>query len=100
MILEKFIKQPSEYKDYDVDFAPWLAHDKEDSLDDVSVRVDCLTDAEDDSLTVPTVQITETTAKLWVAGGTAGRKYKLTIIATTTVGRIDESELIFTVKDY
>lgn len=99
MILKKFSKQPAEYKDYDVDYSAWLAFDAQDSLDDVQINIECLTDEADDSLVVDLIQITTDTAKLWVRGGTDGAQYKITILAITTVGRKDESELIFKVKD-
>lgn len=100
MILEKYTKQPAERKDYDVDYTPWFLSDPADSLDDVAVSVDCLTDPVDAALVVDSVQITDRVAKLWVRGGTDRHKYKLTLLATTTVGRIDESELTFTIKDH
>lgn len=99
MILKKFSKQPAEYKDYDVDYSAWLVFDAQDSLDDVQINVECLSDPADDTMIVDRVQITSDIAKLWVRGGTHDHRYKVTILATTTVGRKDESELIFTVKD-
>lgn len=100
MILERFTKQPEEFKDYDIDYAPWLASDAADTLDDVRAEVVCLTDPDDTELTVESIQITTRVCKLWVKGGTDGYKYKITLFASTVVGRIDESELIFKIKDY
>lgn len=99
MILEKFIKQPRERKDYDVDYAPWLTPIS-DTLDDVTATVDCLTDPADSTLVVEEIIFTVTRAKFWMSGGTAGNRYKVTVLATTMGGRVDESELIFTLKDY
>lgn len=101
MILETFTKQPREYKDYDIDYAPWL-NPIGDTLDEVVPEVVCLTDPDDTSLVCTTddVRITTTRAKFWVRGGTSGNRYKLTALATTVDGRIDESELIFVVRDY
>lgn len=99
MILKRWEKQPREFKDYDVEYSPWLAHDSQDSLDAVEAVVSCLTNPDDTSLEVVRIEHTETVIKLWVAGGTAGDTYKVELIVTTTVGRIDESELIFKVKD-
>ena len=42
---------------------------------------------------------TATTVKLWISGGTHGARYKVTVTVTTTYERVDQSELIFTVKD-
>lgn len=101
MILGTFIKQPSEVKDYDIDFAPWLSP-LGDTLDEVLPFVECLTDPADTSLVCGPgdVRITTNYAKFWVSGGTAGNRYKLTARAYTVGGRIDESELIFVVRDY
>lgn len=99
MILETYIKQPAEYKDYDVNYAEWLA-DPVDTLFDIATTVECLTTPADASLAVHHADITTTTCKLWISGGTVNEKYKVTLTATTVGGRIDESELIFKVKDY
>jgi hypothetical protein len=42
---------------------------------------------------------TLTLAKLWISGGTVGTQYKVTVLMTSEGGRIDESELIFNIKD-
>lgn len=101
MILETYIKQPREEKDYDVDYSPWLVP-MGDTLDDVTPLVECITDPTDTSLECgpDDVRITETMAKFWVRGGVDGYRYKLTALAKTVGGRTDESELIFVVRDY
>ncbi len=99
MILETYIKQPAEYKDYDINYAEWLSNPV-DTLFDITANVECLTTPGDSSLVVDHVDTTSTTCKLWVAGGTVNEKYKITLTATTVGGRIDESELVFKVKDY
>ena len=98
MILEKYTKQPAERKDYDIEYAEWLAP-VGDTLDQVTPTVECLTDPADTSFLVESVSITSTRAKLWISGGTHSHKYKITIKAETVGGRLDESELIFSVKD-
>ena len=97
MILERYEKQPAELKDYDIDYAEWLAP-VSDTLNTVIATV---TSADEDTptLTCNTVFVSPTSAKFWVAGGTDGVKYKLTATATTVGGRVDQSELVFTVKD-
>jgi hypothetical protein len=98
MILNRYEKQPSERKDYEVDYSEWL-DGTNDTLDDTVVVVTCLTNPSDTALTVSPL----TSAKsivLWVQGGTDRAKYKLTIKVTTVANRVDESELIFTIKDY
>lgn len=99
MILANYEKQPDERKDYDVDYAEWLS-DIVDTLDLVEPSVTCLSDPLDTSLVVePDPPMTTTQVKLWVNGGTDGMKYKITLKTTTVGGRIDESELIFKVRD-
>lgn len=99
MILAKYIKQPSEVKDYDIDYLPWL-EPIGDTLDNVTTAVTCLTDPLDTALIVDGLAITASTIKLWISGGTANAQYKITIKATTPAGRLDESELVFKIKDY
>lgn len=99
MILQTFIKQPAEVKDYDVDFAPWLTPIG-DTIDEVTVTIECMTDPTDTSLKCDLIWYTVTYCKFWVSGGTAGKRYKLTALTSTVEGRVDESELIFVVRDY
>ena len=99
MILERYEKQPAEVKDYDIDYSPWLAT-VADTLQSETHTVVCLSDPLDEALICNAVFITATKAKCWMAGGTPGMKYKLTVTVTTAGGRIDQSELIFKIKDY
>lgn len=100
MILETFEKQPAEIKDYDVDYSPWLLP-MGDTLADIQTPVvTCLSDPDDTSLECFLVLHTAMTSKFWMRGGTDGQRYKLTIQAETAGGRLDESELIFVVRDY
>lgn len=99
MILETYIKQPAEYKDYDVNYADWLASPV-DTLYDVATIVECVSAPGDTTLVVDRVDMTATSCKLWISGGTANEKYKITLNATTTGGRLDQSELIFKIKDF
>ncbi len=99
MILATHVKQPQEVKDYDIDYAPWLLP-VNDTLDQIDLDITCLTDSGDDSLICTDSSITDTTCKLWLSGGTDGQRYKITVWAHTVGGRIDESELVFKVKDY
>jgi hypothetical protein len=97
MILETYEKQPVERKDYDVDMSPWL-DPALDAMDECTATVICLTDAADTTLVV-TTQITAKIIKVWVSGGTSGNRYKITLTVTTLGARIDQSELIFKIKD-
>lgn len=98
MILKAFLKQPREEKDYDIDYLPWL-QPMGDTLDEVDVTVECLTDPADTSLEFVRGEMTVTLYKLWLKGGTDTYQYKVTLKATTVGGRIDESELIFAIGE-
>lgn len=99
MILNTYEKQPAEVKDYDVDYTPWLLP-MGDVLLSVDAAVTCITDPDDTSLECFNVLHTSREAKFWIRGGTDGYRYKVEILAGTAGGRLDESELIFNVKDY
>lgn len=99
MILKTFLKQPSELKDYDIEFSPWLTPIN-DTLDDIEVEITCLTDPNDLSLQLVRNEMTLTRYKIWLKGGTDTYQYKVTLTARTVGGRIDESELIFAIGDF
>lgn len=92
-ILATYTKQPAERKDYDLDYSDWLPNGDTVASATATVSPSGLT------VDAPVV-VSGKTVKLWVSGGTGGVKYKVTVKATTTVGRIDEEELIFNVKDF
>ena len=100
MILKKLVKQPSEVKDYDVDYSEWLSEMDNDMLNEVYAKVTCITNPNDTTLECDDIVHTTEVAKLWMRGGTDGYRYKVEITAITVEGRIDESELIFRIKDY
>lgn len=99
MILEKYTKQPAEFKDYDIDYSDWLAPIS-DTVQSALVTIECLTSPGDTALTCSTVFTTNTQVKMWIAGGTVDQRYKLTVRMTTAGGRVDESELIFNIKEF
>lgn len=97
MILAKYEKQPAEVKDYDIDYSEWLGP-VGDTVASTTAIVTSVTEA------VPTLEIdsimdSSTAVKLWISGGTGGVSYKVTVQMTTAGGRLDESELVFKVKD-
>lgn len=99
MILDTWIKQPEERKDYDILYSPWLSP-IQDTLNDFEFKIECLTDPLNSSLEIDSSSMTETKLKVWLIGGTDNHKYKLTISATTVFNRIDESEIIVIIKDF
>jgi hypothetical protein len=97
MILAKYEKQPAEVKDYDIDYSDWLIP-AADTINGITTAVTSETQATP-TLVVDYTQLTITLAKLWISGGTVGVQYKVTVRMTSAGGRIDESELIFSIKD-
>ncbi|CAB3972348.1 MULTISPECIES: hypothetical protein [Burkholderia] len=81
-IVQKIV---TEQLDYDIDFERWLPDG--DAIQAASVVV-----APDDGvLTVPSYQINDSIVKVWLAGGSAGKSYTVSVIAGTVGGRIKEA---------
>ena len=94
MKLAAYTQQPVERKDYDIDYGPWLAP-MGDSIVSVTHGV---RNAPDGALTVDSMFM-NSTVKLWIAGGTDGSSYQVEVTVTTAGGRIDQSELVFRIKE-
>ena len=84
-------KQPGDRLDYDIDFTDWLVDG--DSLAAASAVAD------DNSITIGTVQVIPPLVKIWISGGTAGQSYKITVTTTTTAGRVKEVDFKLRVAD-
>ena len=97
MNLGNFTKQPVEIIDYDIDYSEWLSP----VVDTVASTTAIVTSATEAApmLEIDSIMESSTTVKLWVSGGTGGVSYKVTVQMTTAGGRLDESELVFKVKD-
>lgn len=91
-VLNTYTKQPNDILDYDVEYVDFLSEG--DSLLSATATVSPI------GLTVNTPLIVGTTVKLWVSGGTAGIKYKVTVKTVTALSRTKEDELIFRLKDF
>jgi hypothetical protein len=87
------IKQPREVLDYDLNAARSLG--EEDVIDNVAVSYE----GPDQSLVVEHISWDDTTAKVWLSGGTDGAKYKVTGLINSAGGREIEGEFILPVKD-
>ena len=99
MILDRKEKQPIEIKDYPINYAEWLV-ESGDTLSDVNASVVCLTDPTDTALVVHNLTLAPTAVSVWLAGGTDGQRYKVTVTVNTQGGRRDQSEFIVRIKDY
>ena len=98
MILDRKDKQPIEIKDYPINYAGWLA-EVGDTLSNVAANITCLT-GDDSTLTVHNLTLAPTAVSVWLAGGTSGQRYKVSVTVDTVGGRRDQSEFIVKVKDY
>lgn len=97
MILAYYIKQPAEVSDYDLDFSGWLRDGE--TLDSATAVTEVLGDTIASDLTVDSVTVAETAARVRLSAGTDGRRYKATVSTTTSSGRIDESEFVVSVNE-
>lgn len=91
-ILGRFVKQPSEVLDYDVDFAEWF-----DGRSDTPLSHSVVADA---GITVVGSALTNKVVKVILSGGTAGTKYKITVRLTTNTLLLKEVEFVVFVKEY
>lgn len=80
MSLRSWNQQPEEVLDYDMDFSAWLGTDY---ITDSSIT------ATPTGLTVSTT-FTNTVAKAWCSGGTAGTCYLVEVTINTFAGRTKE----------
>lgn len=93
-ILETWEKQPGERQDYDIEFGEWLSRlgDSPAASNPVSVTAT-------PGITVVSYQLIGTFVKVWLEGGDAGKRYKVTATMTTQGGRIKQGEIAINVKE-
>jgi len=72
--------------DYDIDYAELGLLEVNEIIQTVAVTVT----GTDELLLVDSIQHTDTVAKAWLSGGTAGHTYEVTQIMATNQGRIYE----------
>ena len=99
MILDRKEKQPVDIKDYPISYVEWLA-DTNDTIVNATANIACLTDPADTALILQQLVVAPTAVSVWLAGGTDGQRYKISVTVTTAGGRRDQSEFIMRVKDY
>lgn len=90
-IVGSYKQQPSDVLDYAFDYSDFLQVD--DSL------LSATSSVTPSGLTVNAPFVSDKQIKFWVSGGTDGVKYKLTITATTAVGRVKQDEAYITIKE-
>lgn len=101
-LLDRFTKQPSEIKRYQIDYSEWLSTGE--TVVSVTTEVTVMNPATGDTpgqeLTVGTTSIAGGTVfEYFVSLGLDKRRYKVTFKATTSDGQLVESEIEFKVDD-
>jgi hypothetical protein len=86
-------KQPHELLDFDFNATRPLG------ADDVIESASATFTGMNQNLVIENVSFTDTTAKVWLSGGTDGAIYKITVLIKTFAGRTIEGEFILNVKD-
>lgn len=87
--MKPFTKDPQSVLDYQIDWSKWLRGDTIASST-WTVRAGITKTDED---------FTDTTATIWLSGGTVGMSYLLTNTITTVGGRTDERSIQVIVRD-
>lgn len=93
-ILATWEKQPGERQDYDIDFGEWLRR-----LDDTPAAVNPVSVQAQPGITLIAHSLSGTVVKVWLSGGDAGKRYKVTATMTTAGGRVKEAEIMIYVKE-
>ena len=91
--LSFFIKQPSDVKDYDVEYQDWLA--ERDTVLDAEVVLSPGT-----SVTLDTFYVVHPRVNVWLSGGVHGETCKVTVTTTTSAGRVRQDEFRVKIKEY
>ena len=91
MKLATITKQPIEKFSYTINYAEAITDG--DNVESVTVT------SSPDGLTISNVGVYDPRVKFWVADGTNGVAYKVTITTYTADGRIFQDEVIFKIKE-
>lgn len=79
-ILGALIKSADDRRDVDVSFEQWLPEG--------DVIMSATADSDKDDLVIEAVQLFDSTVKIWMSGGVAGKSYTVSIAVTTAEGRV------------
>jgi hypothetical protein len=91
-VLGRFVKQPNEVLDYDVDFSDWF-EGRTDTPSSHAVVAEA-------GITVVGSSRTGNVVKVVLSGGTVGAKYKITVRLTTNSFLVKEAEFVVSIKEY
>ena len=90
-----YTKDPDATLDYTIDWSEWLAEADNDTIS----ASEWLTDNIDGGIEITSDSKTDTTATVWLAGGTIGERYKVTNRITTVGSRIDDRSIKISVME-
>lgn len=96
-ILAKLTKDPGETFDYDITYGS-TELPAGDTINSAQASVVCITDPTNNALTKGQVTYTDRRSKTWLAGGTDGRDYLVTVVATSAGGRVLVDHFIIRVR--
>jgi hypothetical protein len=102
MIIGRFTKQPAETLDYDIDFSEFLGPgDTLVSSGSPPVPSPLNVAVTPAGMTLVNTFVTNngTSIKQWLAGGTDGVRYKITLTVTSNNGRVKQVEFLVRVKE-
>lgn len=86
--IAQFIKDPAAVLDYEMNWSTWLAGDViESAVFSTTTGLQKVSET-----------FTNTTARVWIGGGTEGTRYDVTCQVTTTGGRTDRRTFRISVK--
>lgn len=86
-----FIKDPDAVLDYGFDWSDWLAAGE--------TIVSSAWAADSSDITIDSDTFGDTSATVWLSGGTVGTEYKLTNHIVTSAGREDDRTIVIKAKE-
>jgi len=101
-IIGRFVKQPAETLDYDIDFTEFLSDgDTLCAAGDPPVPSPKNVTVTPTGMTLGPTYVTDNGMRIkqWLSGGIDGQKYKVTVTATSNAGRIKQIEFVIRVKE-
>lgn len=87
-----WFKDPDAVLDFRFDWSEWLANEGNDIITTSDITADA-------GITITDQSQTTTSATVWLSGGTAGQRYRVTNRITTAAGRIDDRTHVVTVQE-
>jgi hypothetical protein len=92
-ILASLEKTSADRLDYDVNYSNWLTD--EDIIISANVNINNI----EVTFVADTVEISDQTVRVWMAGGLDGETSEVAVYATTNAGRVKEARFALTIKD-